>query len=472
MIPGETLTITAEVQTDGNLADGTVLFNQVIVASDALELDPLDNTSDEETTVIQQCQDIVINYDDASIEHGSQLQDGPFTARTGLQTYLNSIDPNTAITLSGVTFNPNHPDTVVAFDSDLPESQIGEDTDLSVDKGILLTLPEFVVDANMDDLVDEVDDSSKGGTQTFEFVPPRNIATVLMVDIESKETGVIEAFNEDGLLIKKVTIPTTGNKGSAVVTINAPNVSKLVITYNSSGASGEITSPCDMPGFAGLIRDFHGRNSQASEPFSPFNRHPDFQQNTIQVDLGIVGQTLGGDGDPVFTGPTPTTSNALNFDQWFDNVPTDGGGNTINLCKEFGIALAPNNGEFEFVDPTFFPIDNELFGNEGFTDGQGNSHNYHFTVEFVGTFETLSGDTPTVELRGDDDMWLYVDEQLVYDGGGVHPPLASGIISLTGLDPGIHDIKLYFAERHTVQSDFEITTSFEVTPAELDCSTA
>ena len=112
-----------------------------------------------------------------------------------------------------------------------------------------------------------------------------------------------------------------------------------------------------------------------------------------------------------------TTTNAENYNQWYENVEN------TNLCKEFDITLSPNNdGLFEFSDTTFFPIDGELFGN------QGRQHNYHFTYEMRGTFEFGSGQT--IQVNGDDDIWIFVNHKLIYDGGGVLPPRDSGLLEL------------------------------------------
>jgi fibro-slime domain-containing protein len=195
----------------------------------------------------------------------------------------------------------------------------------------------------------------------------------------------------------------------------------------------------------GTIRDFHA---------SP----PEFE-GPLGDDRGLVRSLLGADGKPVYAGPpggTLTTSGPTKFDEWYRDVAN------VNMSKLLTIPFQTGpTGIFTYANPTFFPIDDELFGNEG------NPHNYHFTFELHTVFTYKLGDT--FRFRGDDDLWLFVNEHLVVDLGGVHGAEEKAIqldqlAPTIGLTPG-DDFKfdLFYNERHTVSSEIEVqmTLSFK-----------
>jgi fibro-slime domain-containing protein len=194
----------------------------------------------------------------------------------------------------------------------------------------------------------------------------------------------------------------------------------------------------------GTVRDF-------------LQSHPDFE-DAIASDPGMVEPLLGDDGKPVYAGKplTPTTTGKANFDTWYRDTPglNMSASHTITLARALASEEPPL---FRYNDQQFFPIDNQLLGNEG------NPHNFHFTFELKVDFRYTGGELFT--FTGDDDIWVFINNHLAIDLGGVHGA-ESKEVSLDArageleIEPGnVYPLALFFAERHTSSSTFRIDTT-------------
>jgi fibro-slime domain-containing protein len=192
------------------------------------------------------------------------------------------------------------------------------------------------------------------------------------------------------------------------------------------------------------------------------DEHPDFEydfgENGPDFHYpGLVEATLGPDNTPVYAPDGevwPHTSGAENFADWYHD--RDG----VNQATEITINLTTDGtGKSVYSSDAFFPVDGLGFGN------QGRAHNFHFTTEIHTSFKYQGGETFT--FNGDDDLWLFINDRLALDLGGLHQR-EEKIIDLDalagslGITPGSsYGMDIFHAERHTDSSNFRIETTID-----------
>lgn len=149
--------------------------------------------------------------------------------------------------------------------------------------------------------------------------------------------------------------------------------------------------------------------------------------------------------------------------QWNAN---DNGANLVYYSSLPFILDDPETGVYKFdrrrnqnQNNPFFWLDNKGFG----TEPPGSGHNFAFTMELHHEF-TYRGNE-VFDFSGDDDVWVFINDRLALDLGGVHNEMRGGFVLseiAEEFDLEIGDkyyLDVFYAERHTTESNCYITTN-------------
>lgn len=236
------------------------------------------------------------------------------------------------------------------------------------------------------------------------------------------------------------------------------------------------------------VRDFKEGNATDNS-----GTHPHFNQIRWICEAASMGATVeediatDGAEDASFPGDnrTPRLSGSMpdnlkrcfepldRFSDWYNDKGADvNRPYLVELSFEKG-----GDGRYRFRNDKFFPLDNGAAYRKiraGIPDPFGHlqtgnkdevdlaQHNYGFTMEFHARFKYVSGRDMTINVKGDDDVWIYINGKRVLDLGGTHPA-QTGEVKLDNLglnNGGMYTLDFFFAERSVASSNLTIETNF------------
>ena len=134
-----------------------------------------------------------------------------------------------------------------------------------------------------------------------------------------------------------------------------------------------------------------------------------------EIERGLVGFDLGDDYLPVFSAGGLTSNRGMGDSRrWFDAVE----GKSASYIGAIKMEYVSEGAVFYFERDEFYPLDEVEFSKGDAVNKDG--HNHLFTLNFAVPFTVLGSGEEEFEIEADDDTFVFVDNKLAIDMGGIH----------------------------------------------------
>ncbi|MBK9579952.1 MAG: fibro-slime domain-containing protein [Fibrobacteres bacterium] len=291
-----------------------------------------------------------------------------------------------------------------------------------------------------------------------------------------------------------VTIPAsaiTAKNETWIQTMNAANARVPAVATGSP-----VLKDCSYDTLKLVMEafDFKGRGETGGNPsFQVGGATEGKGEASSGLVKGMVLSTLDTNGLPIYSGKDsgdwqsgginnkgPALALPLAQNLWKKSTPSNWFDTTALRAAVPGIAIGhtclelplakggpKDSGYYKFADTSFFPLDT-ISDRRGYspllaTDNQ--QHNFLFCLHGHAAFEYTPG--LKFEFRGDDDVWVFINNKLAVDLGGSHAP-ESTFVNLDKLrlrEGSVYPFDIFYCERQRSGSSILIRTTMDLQPS-------
>ena len=188
------------------------------------------------------------------------------------------------------------------------------------------------------------------------------------------------------------------------------------------------------------------------------------------LEKGLVNYDLDEKYLPVATKEGKLTPNrGMNFARWFDEVE----GKSAQYIGNLKLEYDETEAKFSFSHDNFYPLDEVEFSKGDSVNNDG--HNHLFTMNFAVPFTVLLSGEESFGITADDDTWVFVDNKLAIDMGGIHEAVNGRFViqdngevysavgdeelAYTGITVGAGEgqlVRIFHADRDSADSVFAV----------------